>query len=294
MTLTLFDLTYRIARELDYVREGTATGGTTTTLIDTNGLKEADDRWNDGTVWVLSAGSAAPEGEYSVISDFTLSSNTASLVTTLGAAIASGDRYAIARRRYPLDILEQSVNRALQTLGYIPITDITTITPAAKQTEYTLPIAANMDLRQVWLETNKDDSDDNRWQMQYNWYVQRTATGTADELILPYQWPTGYEVKLVYVAPHPEVYSATSQISDLIPVERILFNAAVSCLRWRRSTLGNEDDTHLNDSIDRFDKLAAKHELERPIHIPKRTGRIVRGWDRSADGYDFTPGKVRL
>ena len=53
MTYTLANLTYRTARELDIVYEGTATGGSDTTLIDTNQLDQANDYWNDGTVWIL-------------------------------------------------------------------------------------------------------------------------------------------------------------------------------------------------------------------------------------------------
>ena len=51
MTYTLGELTYRAAREIEDVREGVATGGSTTTIVDSNNRTEHDDYWNGGTAW---------------------------------------------------------------------------------------------------------------------------------------------------------------------------------------------------------------------------------------------------
>ena len=136
MTTTLFDLTYQLAREITTVREGTASNGSTTTIVDAV-RTEPDDYWNKGVAWIIYDGggsAAAPEGEFSIVSDFDNATYTITLNTTLTAAVANTDRYAISNRMFPLDILRQSVNRALFDMGKVPTTDITTIDTAVNQT----------------------------------------------------------------------------------------------------------------------------------------------------------------
>lgn len=53
MANTLFDLVWRCMVELGTARTGTATGGSETTLIDTNGLKLVDnDYFNEGSLFI--------------------------------------------------------------------------------------------------------------------------------------------------------------------------------------------------------------------------------------------------
>lgn len=275
MTFTLSDITYRLAREALNVREGTATGGSTTTIVDTNDRDEPDDYWNNGTAWVIYDGagaSAAPEGEYSVISDFVNSTSTLTLRTTLTAAVAATDRYALADKRIPLNILEQSVNRALQDMGKVVLTDTTSLDTADNQTEYTLPAAAGHDLREVWIESNKDDADDNRWQRIYNWTVEKTATGTANTLIFPTQWASGYDVKLVYVDYHPELYSASDELDESVPIERIIYKAAFHALS--HLYMRDASESVLKER-DRYEQLARDHEIKSPLKLPQRTGKLI-------------------
>ena len=292
MTLTLHDLTYQVAREVTTVREGTATGGSTTTIVDT-ARGEPNDFWNGGTAWILYDGGGlgvAPEGEFSIISDFAQSAGGTVTTSTLTAAVASGDRYALTSKRFPLDVLTQCVNRALYDMGKVPTTDITTIDSATNQTEYDLPIAANLDLRQVFIEAVTDDDDDHRWQKQYNWYVQRTAIGTADLLVLPYQWPSSRDIKIVYVAPHAELYAYSDKLSESIPPERVVYKAAFHALKWYSTR--NPNNKAAMDDMDRYEKIAIKYEMEKPIALPQRTGRIVM--PGAQEDYTFTPGTVRL
>src|SRR4030067_693345 len=99
-TYTLFDLTYRLARELEILEESTAATGL-------------------------------------------------------------GDKYAIASKRIPHHVLVQGINNALFDLGTVQYTDTTSLTSASNQTEYTLPLAAKADLREVWQQGITTDSNDN-------------------------------------------------------------------------------------------------------------------------------------
>ena len=119
MTITLFDLTKDLARLLGTLYEGVATGGSTTTIADTVERLEDDDYWNGGTAWITydAAGAgAAPQGEYSSISDFAQTGGIVTLRSTLTGAVASGDRYAVATSRYPLHILIQKINQVQRYL----------------------------------------------------------------------------------------------------------------------------------------------------------------------------------
>ncbi|MFA6271087.1 MAG: hypothetical protein WC657_07840 [Candidatus Paceibacterota bacterium] len=268
MTYTLFDLTYRVARELGLTQEGVATSGSTTTLIDTVMRTEPDDYWNNGTVWVLrdaGGAGAAPEGEYATVSDFVSTTKTLT-ISALTAAIAGADRYACMTKHVPLHVIIQKINQAIMDLGPVPYADITSITTAADQTEYALPVAAKRDLYQVWIQAIDDDANDNQWRHVPNWRVQEADPGAAPRLIIP-QYDAGYYLKLVYLADHPELQVATAVLSEYVPLERVIYPAVLACFEWRKQRTGwNAWD----DQIDMYRQRVEAVKVSKPIHRPSR------------------------
>jgi len=73
---------------------GAATGGTTTTLIDTVNLIQADDYWNYGTVTFTSGNNS---GDSRKIVDFDSGTDKATLDYALDSAVAVGDTFTIYR-----------------------------------------------------------------------------------------------------------------------------------------------------------------------------------------------------
>jgi hypothetical protein len=289
MSFNMFDLTYRVARELGVLQEGTATGGSTTTLIDTVYLTQDDDFWNGGTVWVTydaGAAAAAPEGEWARITDHVSTTKTITC-TAVTAAIAAADLYAVADSEYKRGDIVSQINRSLADMGEIIYTDTTTITTADDQTEYTLPTGlAAGNLKEVWLQGEDDDADDNRWTRIYNWDIQITATGTAEELILQYQYASGYAVKLVYVAPHPQMYTRTSNLSETIPLPNILYPSVLNLLRFKKAATENP----------KYDTEIVKYETKvaqlAPLFVPRKQGKLLT---LGATGtLESEPGKVYL
>jgi hypothetical protein len=280
MSKTLFDLTYATAVKLGAISEGVATNGTTTTLVDTVELTQDDDFWNGGTAWITyDAGGlgAAPQGEYSVVTDFASSTDTATLRTTLSAAIASGDRYAIARTRYPLSMLISKINEAIRGIGPIEVTDISTITTADEKTEYTLPENL-LDLREVWIQTNLDDTNDYRWRKLSDWRVEKETTGSANTLIIP-QFEAGYLLKLVYYGYHAALVSATSKLDDSIHMDRVVSHAVVGLLLWRKAKIGEGDST-VNEMLNYFQNEASQMDAMHPVRKPPKHKTVDLTFDR--------------
>lgn len=294
MTETLSNLTYRVARELGIVTWGTATGGAVGTLIDTNDRTEVDDYWNGGTLWLLrdaGGASAAPEGELQVVSDFANSTKTVTFRSNMTVAPATGDNYAIADKRFPFSTLVQVVNMALQDAGRIPVVD-TSITIADNQTEYTLPAAIYPDnLKRVFVQIEKNDSNDNQWQELFNWWIDVTATGTADTLILPYQWASGYKLRLEYIALHPQLNLYSDKLSETVPIERVIYQAAYLALKWWKDKY--KQDTY-NDAIQMMQAKAVEMSRTYPIKRPRKPSRIVNLADMFDREYDSEPNKVYL
>lgn len=297
MTTTLFDLTLAVARELGILQEGTASGGSTTTIVDSTERTEANDYWNLGTAWITydaGGAGAAPQGQFSVITDHVSSTYTMTLRTTLTAAVASGDRYACCRvAEGGVSWLSQiigKINTALMDVGPVPQTNITQITVADDQTEYTLSTAMGRDLREVWVASDTD-TNDYQWRKVYNWRVQQHSTaGTADTLIFPYQPQTGYAVKLVYAALHPDLAIYSDYLSDHVAKERVVYPAVLECYRYRKGITGWDK---WDNEIERWERKVEWVKANRPVHLPARTGKLMLV---SQDGlnYETVPDTVYL
>lgn len=271
MTYTLYDLVLAVAPLVANYVEGTATGGSTTTTIDTVDRTEDDDYWNGGTLFVVqTTDGLAPQGEYKRITDF-VKSTAVITAGTLTAAVGAGDFYAIIDDEYPLNLIIAGVNDALRRLGRVPVFDTTSLTIASGQTEYDLPVAAKTDLRQVFIQT-QDDSNDNRWKEIFNWYSRPSTAGTVGKLILNKQFTSGDKLALYYMASHDLMRDYTDKLNDEVPLERVIYRAAEEVLiRKRRATRKKDYDF----DIDRMMKIADKMEMEIQIPMPQLPGTLT-------------------
>lgn len=292
MTDTLFDATLQTARVLGITKSWKAsTNGSTTTLVDTVGRKENDDHWNEGTIWIVyDAGgeSAAPEGEFSIITDF---DNATSTITfqALTAATAASDRYAVAQARVSLQMMIEAVNNVLMGV-WVPTWDTTSLDTASNQTEYSIPAACQRGgLMAVYFQTNTGDEDDNQWQKINNWWVKEGAKGAQDTLVLP-QLTASRDLGLLYKARHPEVYTASATINEAIDLEALGIHAAVECLHMQMSN--EKESKYLAGRLNRLMDLQEMTPLTlRSIPKPVKF-RIIS----SSDGSPYTGevGSVRL
>ena len=276
MNATLFDLTLKLAKKLGAVKENIATGGAVGTLIDTDHLIEADDFWNEATIWIVrdAAGAGgAPENEYSGILNFTQSTGVAGFHDDMSVAPAVGDRYAIALPRYPIQDLIYLINSALEQMA-VSFTD-TSLSSVSSQTEYDLPsVAQNYDLRQVWEQRRTGAANDNQWVKHYDWDIQRTDTGSPDKLIFATA-PVGNRLlKLEFVDQHPELFVASDELRENVHPDLVVANAAVIAMERRLQDPADEDP-NIQRLLTRFDDQAAIAQAEKPIANPQRTTKLL-------------------
>jgi len=174
--------------------------------------------------------------------------------------------------RYPLHLLIQKTNEVLRTIP-IQKDDITTVTIAASQTEYSLP-ADVWELKQVWLQRNTDDSNDNDFSRIYDYHIKKAATGTANVLMLDRQFDTDVILKLVYLTDHQVLRVATDKLDDTIHINRVLYDAAVRCLLWYKSKVG-DSDTSVNDLLNLYQGMAQDMNNRFAVEYPKKSARTI-------------------
>ena len=268
--LQLTHLLQRVYRKLGGTFLTTATSGSTTTaadtkLVDVLGDGNADDAYNGGTLIVVrdaGGAGAAPEGEFSRISDYTASTFLFTLNSTLTAAIGAGDTFLFALQDYPLTTMIEIVNDALSYLGDLPLLD-TSITTAANQTEYTLPVAVKRDeLLFVEIQGQTTDANDNQWEPVRHWRTVPAAAGSAGTLIIP-QFAAGYTVRLTYVGRHPLVTAYADPISENIHPDLAVASVVAHALAWINVQQGASEERvqRENKAWNDLDRALAMHPI---------------------------------
>ena len=216
MALTLFELTLKLAMILRNGRTGVASGGSTTTLVDSTMTNEPDDFFNGGTIWFKSAPLAAKSA---VITDFDGSTGTFTFATQT-AAVVSGVSYVAAGPVYTREDLVSAINQALTTLGPLPMIyeDAAFIT-VAEQEEYVLP-AGVYNVKKVFIASSTEEPYG--WGENSGWFERNgslwfdmEAPGSDDFLI-----------RLYYEEPHDEVSLDADTISDALHPDLITWTAA--------------------------------------------------------------------
>lgn len=108
--MKLYDIMLRVAELISDVYDGTATGGSTSTLIDTNMGAQAE-QYSGGTCWITS-GSAVGD----ILTVKQSSEVKLTFVETASAGIAAGNTYSVAPPVFPKKLIKQAVNWTLKNI----------------------------------------------------------------------------------------------------------------------------------------------------------------------------------
>lgn len=295
MAVALSNLMSRAWREIGHSKTIVATGGSTTTVVDTNSIYTTDNSLVGGTVvvvWDAGGAGAAPEGEYSRITAYVASTETFTM-DAVTSAVGAGDWIDLVKPTIPLQQMVQFVNDGLTGLGYIQGID-TSITTADSQTEYTLPVTAKTgDLVDILLQGQTGDANDNQWvSIKSKCHWEPAAGGTTGLLYTP-QYASGYTIRFIYNGYHPTLTAYNSVLWEYIPKELAVAAAIDKALTWLVSKKGNSALGGLlpqrwNDAK----VMLANAKIEHPVYKFQKKPK----WFTLSTGGDYEApvGKVRL
>lgn len=286
----LFDLALQCMNELGTLRSGTATGGSTNTIVDANGLKLIDDQYYDeGTAFITydaGGSSAAPEKEFSIVASHSKGSTQLEVQDQFSAAVVAGDGYSVANRRFTLNTIIDRINMRLFADIYIPQTD-TSLTTVSEQLAYTLPTPAALDLRQVFVAQSTVSAQEN-WKKVLNWQIKPADTGGTHQLVLESPITAGYSLLLLYGGRHPRLRVASDQLSEFVHPHIVVYGACADAMQ------AYKDKTRLQHLDQKIDDLRLKAEEARSNYplprIPSRDSHLVT----FSRGARFDPDNVSL
>lgn len=266
---TLSELLQGAYSELGMANISKATGGTTTTVVDTTlSGKYRGSLWKDGAIFVVrdaGGANAAPEGEYERISAYVNNTTTFTVDSAFSAALASGDVYMYVDNTYPLQQMIQLANEGLRSLDMLDLTDITTITMADEQKEYAGAVAWKRSKPLKIYRATDDDTNSYDWEEITDWDYDSADAGSTPLIIFKQQYPTTYTtVKIKYRDLHPKVFDYDDTIREEVHPEVAKWATVVKALRWRFGSEGGGDETvieQINEAKDALQRALNRHEV---------------------------------
>ena len=271
---TVQDVVLMVLDTLGEVYYGTATGGTTTTVVDSdiaNMLSE--DTFNFGMILVTdTTDDLAPKGEMRFISDFADDDGTITVPVAFSAAPGTGDRYAVADSRWTIEQIIGGINRGLVAIGDMPQLDVS-LTTSGRLTRYTLPSGVNKrNLAMVYIQ--ELSTTDDELPLPSGAYSVRAD----DELVFAYAPASGKVIELHYDGPHVAVEALADALDTQIALDRIVAETTYQLMRSRiRSTDGGDRELIQiwNDIKEELNIARRRHPVKRtqPVQPP-----LMRGW----------------
>jgi hypothetical protein len=212
---TQFDVLLNLAKRLGDTFSGVATGGSTSTLIDTSQTKP-DGFWTNGTLFIQTGNNAS---KALIIRNWDYPTTTFTTDTQSGAN-ASTNQYIAITKEYSKQLLLNAVNLALTEIG--PVLKTAALTPVAGQREYDLS-AGTEDVRRVEI----DDVPDHFWIVE-NSHVLFDAGHTPS---------ASSSVTLYYMGAHTTLSADTDVLDPMLPLDLVVKCAVPEAykLRFRES-----------------------------------------------------------
>ncbi len=256
---TVADITLKVIREVEDVIEGIATGGSTTTLIDSALGTLPNDHFNNGRLWILSGTHA---GKVFVVTDFTTSTGTVTFAVVTGA-IAAGVRYAICRNAYPWDQVVSAVQRALERTWVTGIDS--TLEGDGETLSFTLPSGV-YDIKRVEFE----DATIAHSGYKNSTHWKETTNG---KLRFDYGYAPidGYTIHVHYRKPHDTLIDYTTTISTEINVEWLKWAAAQELLWWGITMHGQQVEYRIEERMNKVMMMLQGRSPRREPDIMIRT-----------------------
>ncbi len=278
MALTLSDVLQAGYADLGQLNVSLATGGSTTTIVDSTQTDGDDDAWKDGAAFIIrdaGGAAAAPEGQFNRVSAYVGATGTLTVDTAFTVAVAAGDTYGLVGSYYPLRQMIKAVNDALRGLGDVDLTDTTTLDTASITTEYSAAVAwKRAKPFRVDVQTITGNSGDNEWRTYDSWEYVPAVAGTAGKIIFPdFPFPSR-DVRVWYKGPHPAVALYSDPIAEVFDPETVVQAFVAKALDWQ-NTRSQGSDQFLLQRGQKAEQRLANLLVERPRLRVKRGPKLL-------------------
>lgn len=246
---TLAEVTLSIASKITDVLRSTATAGAATSLTDTVSLIQPAGHWKGGVLWILSGTHAGKMKNVDSYAAGVLS------FSTLGSAMST-DRYAVARKTFPMIELFKAVNQALEEEGAMVTSENTALTGDGSTLEFILP-AGVFNIKEVKFEGTSTPA---QVTPSYHW-EERNGKIIFDNGYAPYD---GYTIQLLYRTPHAEVTAYSDTIDSEINPDWLKWKAIENLMVWALHQYGESPQNIYSASLQNArDMLMGKRPLRR-------------------------------
>jgi hypothetical protein len=213
--MKLADATLDLAKHIEEVTPSVATGGSTTTIIDST--ITIPNEYIGGSYWILSGANAGKCGAIKNVSG-----GAVTLDVALPGAVVAGDQYAIAVKDFPLKLLRMAVNAILSTYPIAKFDE--TLVANVQIEDYTLPTGVS-DVRRMEIASNDTAPYSfevvHRWR-EYPGKITYYGDYCGDD--------AGKKIRLTYVGHHGEINDA-DEINNAVNPNYL--RAAASVVLWR-------------------------------------------------------------
>ena len=262
------------------LHDDVATGGTTTTIVDSKLARFADDFFNGTQAFVRLTDGSAPEGQRAWVTDFAASTGTLTIAPAFSDAMLAGDRYQLFFR-----VSYDEINNALDMVtGSFEVA--TSLTPKDNALDYYVTQAPLLLRRQqliaVWRRVNGDVKNP---PVEVLGWTFEDAQGQLT-LRMPYTMSSNDQLWITY-------YAGESSLEDCEYI-----NAPLMLIRARavvylcENKLNNTTDRDWYGTLLRYWRDVLKVEEGKYQRIMKRTrmhpwaldfGGAANAWDSSID-----------
>ena len=266
MSYTLLQLRQELARSTGGLIQGTATGGSTTTLVDTNLLDSgefADDHLNGSDIYITdTTDDLAPKGEVRYVTDFVQSTGVATVGKAFTAAPGAGDTYDVYLR-YTKDDLDTALMLAVKDWRLQ-----TSLTLSSNTAEYALSATAlhrAEQVQSVWLRESTDTQE--AYEQVTNWRVWDNA-GTLTLEFADVNFDGNTLCRVVYEARYDQmdtagVYSDTATVGGDLATHLLHAQAQLYFIKMQ-SAAAPDRDWLASMYRERMERIDASGKSERP------------------------------
>lgn len=270
------ELIERVLRKMAFKSvDGVATGGSTTTIVDTAlSTFHTADEFKDWWAFISSTTDAgAPKNQYRKVTTYVDSTGTISWTTAMTAAVGAGDEYAVYNvSNIPFYTLLKLINDALNDLEP-PLVD-SSLTTSGSAFSYTLPAAVKG--MQPFKVELIDSSNNVYPNMDYE--IIPSAGETADTLRFLRKPASGYTIHYYYKVKQT-LDSYDDAVSKYVHDDLAVAACVEEALHWRARKTGFSEATIVRDWRDaqgEYEQMKREH----PITEPKRKEQFlsIRGY----------------